>query len=70
MSKGITKIQLAVAVQKGKILELKFMLENCSGGGSWRRYLIVRIKQLEDELKEIQGNVPIYVERQEKGLIS
>lgn len=87
MSKGITKIQLAVAVAKAKRLEAV----NCknlilAGAGSLAdspmkktitivvedaaKIISDRVKELDREIDEIQGNVPVYNERVEKGLIS
>lgn len=55
MSQGVTKVQLAISLAKARREELKFMQENCSGGGAWRRYLITRISQLDQEIKQLEG---------------
>lgn len=80
MSKGITKIQLAVSVAKGKLIVLK-QLREMNGAvihDCGRRIdhvvhhstLDELIKQQEHEIKEIEGNTPSYREMQQNGLIS
>ncbi len=57
MNGKVSKVQLALAVLKGKKVELQFILDNASGGGNWRRFIITRIKQLDDEIKEIESPI-------------
>lgn len=55
MNGKVSKQQLAVAVLKGKKVELQWVLDNASGGGSWRRIIITRIGSIETEIKELEG---------------
>ena len=72
MSKGITKIQLALSVAKGKriaLLKLKRELQ-LNNTTDPQVQIDNDIRLLDREIKEIEGNVPKYVERQHRGLIS
>lgn len=69
MSKGISKIQLALAVAKGKRIELVLL----KGQLKDKRDIDLvtdRIKEIDLEIKTIEGNVPAYNEQVQRGLIS
>ena len=70
MSRGITKPQLALAVAKGRLSEAMLLQERMRVGNSVSLVIKDRIKEIQKEIDEIQGNVPVYLENQRKGLIS
>lgn len=81
MSRGITKPQFALAVAKGKLLELKALRvhmdiadiphdNSMSGAARVRTVVEKRIKEVQYEIDSIEGNLPTYTENQRKGLIS
>ena len=72
MSRNITKPQLALAVAKGKRIELEQILDDIRGREVPGIINVVfsRIQELKKEIDEIEGNIPKYIESQHKGLIS
>lgn len=60
MSKGISKFQLALAVAKGKRVELEQLQEACRGASQMQFQTTIeyRIHKLKLEIKEIEGLIP------------